>query len=240
MLRCRGRRQGMVATTLLAALCTVLAVCAPATGAANSAGSVEGGVATPGLPLTLTAGLLRLRTGLVTAHLQNGASGPVLLTIGPCNPRDAGSCAGVLSEFSLLGNFKDAAGNPLYSHSDPASVSWTCNDLACPPPATFVPGATTLTDLQVKEFREHTMYVAPRNPDGSFQPFAPAPACNGLVGTPLPSGVIDPQDTGGLDFCVDVGAITRTFTDCDTVCSSWAGPLTMPVLFVEDPKFMGT
>jgi len=104
----------------------------------------------------------------------------------------------------------------------------------CPRPADYVPGTSTVTEMQVEEFLDHTMYVAPRNPDGTFQPFAAAPACNGIVGAPLPTGTIDRGDTGGREFCVDVGAISRTNQ------SSWSGPLTLPILFVEDPKFMGT
>jgi hypothetical protein len=194
----------------------------------------------PGVSLTLTAGDISLSTGLAVADLSNGANGPVTLTIGPCVPDFMTSCVGALSEFSLIGNFKDAAGNPLYSDSDPASVSWTCNGTVCPPPPDFVPGSSTRTQLQVEEFRTHPMYVALRNPDGTFQPFALAPACNGINGAPLPTGTINPQDTGGVEFCVDVGAISRANAQCQTTCSSWSGPLTLPTLFVEDPRFMPT
>lgn len=194
----------------------------------------------PGVALTLTAGALSLPTGLAVANLPNGANGPVRLTIGPCVPDNMTSCAGALTEFSLVGNFKDALGRPLYSNSAPASSSWTCNGKVCPPPLDFVPGTSTVTQLQVEEFETHTMYVALRNPDGTYQPFTPAPACNGVAGAPLPTGTINPQDTGGLEFCVDVGAISRSGEQCQTTCTSWSGPLTLPVLFVEDPKFIGT
>lgn len=200
--------------------------------AAGSAGGL------PGVPLTLTAGDISSPTGLAVANLSNGANGPVTLTIGPCIPDDMTSCVGALSEFSLIGNFKDSAGDPLYSDSAPASVSWTCNDLVCPPTPDFVPGISTVTQLQIDEFLTYTMYVALRNPDGTFQPFAPAPACSGVDGAPLPTGTINRQDTGGVEFCVDVGAISRADAQCETACSSWSGPLTLPVLFVEDPKFM--
>lgn len=193
-----------------------------------------------GVSLTLTAGDISQPTGLAVANLANGANGPVTLTIGACQPDATTSCAGALTEFSLIGNFKDTAGNPLYSNSAPASVSWSCNDQVCAPPADFVPGSNTLTQLQIEEFRAHTMYVALRNPDGTFQSFAPAPACNGVQGAPLPTGTINPQDTGGREFCVDVGAISRSGAQCQATCSSWSGPVTLPVLFVEDPRFMGT
>lgn len=235
------RRQRRVTAVFAATLFSVLALLANHTTAVGSTPPPTpppGGVwGLPGVPLTLVAGAIRLPTGLAVAHLENGANGPVTLTIGPCVPQPGISCAGVLSEFSLIGSFKDAAGHPLYSDSDPASVSWTCNDQVCP--ADFVPGST-LSELQVREFDAHPMYVALRNPNGTFQPFAPAPACNGVDDAPLPTGTIDRQDTGGRAFCVDVGAISRADARCDTVCSSWSGPLTMPVLFVEDPKFMGT
>jgi len=193
----------------------------------------------PGVPLTLVEGAVALATGRVVADLPNGANGPVVLTIGPCVPVGK-SCTGVLSEFSLIGSFKDSGGRPLYSDSHPVSVSWACNDQVCPPPAGFVPGRSTVTELQVAEFRQHKIYVALRNPNGTFQPFAPAPACQGTAGAPLPRGTIDRADTGGRAFCVDVGAISRVNAQCQTACSSWAGALTLPVLFVEDPKFMAT
>ena len=194
----------------------------------------------PGVPLQLTAGGIELSTGLVEANLSEGANGPVTLTVGLCIPQLKITCVGVLSQFSLIGNFKDDAGNPLYSDGAPAFVSWTCNDKVCPSTSVFVPGSSTVTQLQIAEFRKHTMHVALRNPNGTFQPFAPAPACNRLDEAPVPTGTIDQQATGGRPFCVDVGAISRTDEQCETTCSSWSGPLTLPVLFVEDPKFMGT
>lgn len=235
----RQRQRGRLTTAVAAALCMVVALLANLTSAAGSA-PPPAATGSPGVPLKLVAGLVRLSTGRAVADLPNGASGPVVLTIGPCMPLGGTSCAGVLSEFSLIGNFKDAAGHPLYSDSDPASVSWTCNAQVCPPPPDVARGGSTLTELQVREYLTHTMYVAPRIPNGTFQPFAPAPACNGVDGAPLPTGTIDPQDTGGAEFCVDVGAIERTNAQCQAVCSSWSGPLTLPVLFVEDPKFMGS
>lgn len=208
--------------------------------AAGSSPATDGASGSPGVPLTLSAGDLRLSTGLVSAELANGANGPIVLSVGPCVPLPGKSCAGVLSDFSLLGDFKDAAGKPLYADSAPASVRWTCNDTACPPAAGYVPGSSTLTELQVQEFLTHTIYVSLKNPGGTFQPYAAAPACNGTTGAPLPTGTLDRQDTGGLGFCVDVGAISRDGAQCQTTCSAWSGPLTLPVLFVEDPKFMAT
>src|SRR3954447_14134092 len=202
-----------------------------------SAGGSATGFA--GVPITLTAGDISQPTGLAVANLSNGATGPVTLTIGPCIPDATMSCVGALTEFSLTGNFKDGNGAPLYSNAVPASVSWTCNEQVCPSGA-FVPGLTTATQLQVQEFLAHTMYVSLRNPNGTYQPFAPAPACNGVTGAPLPTGTINPQATGGRKFCVDVGAIRRANEQCQATCSSWSGPLTLPVLFVEDPRFVGT
>lgn len=224
-----------------AALCSVVSLLTNLSTTAHGAPlpSVSGG-GLPGVPLTLIAGSIGLPTGLAVADLSNGADGPVSLTIGPCILDPGTPCSGALTEFRLTGDFKDAAGNPLYSDSDPASVSWTCNDLVCPPTRQFVPGSSTPTELQIAEFNAHTMYVALRNPNGTYQSFAPAPACNGLDGAPLPTGTIDPQATGGAQFCVDVGAITRADERCQAVCAAWSGPLMLPILFVEDPKFLGT
>lgn len=228
-------------TALVAtALCSVLTLLTNLSSTAGAGPLPSSIVGLPGVPLRLLAGSLGLPTGLATADLPNGANGNVTLTIGPCLLDGGTSCRGALSEFSLIGDFKDAAGNPLYSDNAPASVSWTCNDLVCPPTRHFVRGSSTKTELQIAEYHAHTMYVALRNPDGTFQAFAPAPACNGLDEAPLPTGTIDRQDTGGSGFCVDVGAIRRANADCEAVCSAWSGPLTLPILFVEDPKFMAT
>ncbi len=232
----RGRVTALVAAALLSVFLLTSVTAAPAAPRLPSRGSI--GV--PGVPLQLTAGGIELSTGLVEADLPGGANGPVTLTVGLCIPQLKITCVGVLSQFSLIGNFKDDEGNPLYSDRAPASVSWTCNDQVCPPPPDFVPDRSTVTQLQVAEFHQHTMYVALRNPNGTFQSFAPAPACNRLDEAPVPTGTIDRKATGGLPFCVDVGAINRTEEQCQAACSAWSGPLTLPVLFVEDPKFMGT
>lgn len=239
MSRSPRRLRGRVTALVAAALCSVLTLLTSATPAAGVPPLLSG-FGVPGVPLEITVGSIELSTGVVEADLENGANGPVTLTVGLCIPALKITCVGVLSQSALLANFKDDAGNPLYSDSAPAAVSWTCNDRVCPPTREFVAGRSTLTELQVAEFTKHTMYVALRNPNGTFQPFAPAPACNGVDEAPLPTGSIDRQDTGGLEFCVDVGAISRTDQQCQTTCSAWSGPLRLPVLFVEDPKFMGT
>jgi hypothetical protein len=191
----------------------------------------------PDIGLVITAGDISLPTGLAIANLPHGANGPVSLTIGPCVPDGTTSCPNALSEMSLEGNFKDAAGQPLYSRQSPASVSWTCNEVVCPPPSDFVSGKSTPTQLQGEEFRTHPMYVSLRDPKGTYQPFTLAPPCSGLEGTPIPTGQINTD----APFCVDVGAIQRTDERCSsTACSAWSGPVTIPVLFVVDPRFMAT
>lgn len=234
------RHRRLITVLVTAALCSLMPLITSPARAATLTPLPPDPAGLPGVPLTLTAGSVQRSTGLAVADLPNGANGPVLFTIGPCSPSVTTSCSGVLSEILLAGNFKDDAGDPLYSDSAPATVSWTCNDQVCPPPAGFVPGTSTMTQLQVEEFRSHTTSVSLRNPNGTFQPFAAAPACNGIDGAPLATGTIDRQDTGGLGFCVDVGAIRRGDMQCQTACSAWSGPLTLPVLFVEDPRFMGT
>jgi hypothetical protein len=233
--------RGKAVAVVAAALCTVVSLFTNITTAA--AVTPESSTASSGLagrPLRITLGNVGLPTGVAVANLPRGASGPVSMTIGLCNPGLGMTCSSALSEFSLAGNFKDAAGRPLYSNSAPASVSWTCNPAVCPTPRSFVPGRSTVTQLQVEEFRSHAIYVAPVNSTGQYQQFASAPACNGVSGARLPTGSINPQATGGQQFCIDVGAISRGSQRCQTACSAWSGALTLPVLFVEDPKFMGT
>ena len=242
------RKRARLAALVVATVCLVVPLVSSPSSAAGSTAPAGlqtpldvstdgGGSGVPGVSLTLKIGNISLSTGVAIAKLPNGANGPVLFTIGPCVPSFGLPCAGVLTEIALIANLKNSAGKPLYSDSDPASVSWMCNAQTCPPPGDFVPGSSTMTQLQVEEFHKYPMYVALRNPNGTFQAFKRAPACNGTNGSPLPTGTINTQDTGGLQFCVDVGAIKRSNETCQTTCSSWSGPVTLPVLFVEDPRF---
>src|SRR4051812_21398494 len=121
----RRRPRRKLAALAAAALCSVaplLTGLPPAAGVSARPSAPVSGL--PGVPLTLVAGAIRLPTGLAVARLSNGANGPVLLTIGPCIPLPGTPCSRALTQFSLIGSFKDGAGHPLYSDSAPASVSW--------------------------------------------------------------------------------------------------------------------
>lgn len=91
-----------------------------------------------------------------------------------------------------------------------------------------------------EDFDDYKVYVSILD-DGEYQPYAEAPRC-----VPLPTkymtksqrtaalglkGVITNPAAQQLGFCVDVNAITRTG-------NSFGGDLNLPVLFVEDPKFI--
>jgi hypothetical protein len=187
--------------------------------------------ASPGEGLTLTAGDINLSFGLAIATLPNGANGPVTLNIGPCVPDAVSDCQvddhPALTEISLTGDLKG-----LYGFQTPAEMDWQCNDTNCPPAS---PDGRTRYDFQQAEFANHPVEVAPSN-DGSFGAATAAPPCSG-VSTRLSRGQILEPDAQKLGFCVDVGAINRSAAQCDETCSEWDGNLTMPVLFVNDPRF---
>ncbi len=66
--------------------------------------------------------------------------------------------------------------------------------------------------------------------------FQPAPPCSDP--TKPTTGIIADPDAQKLGFCVDVNAISRSGQKCDAQdCSAWSGNLTIPVLFVNDPRF---
>ena len=66
-----------------------------------------------------------------------------------------------------------------------------------------------------------------------------APGLVGLEAVHALTGVMtDHNATTGV--LVTTSWFSRTNEQCQTACSSWSGPLTLPVLFAEDPKFAGT
>ena len=160
----RRRHRGKVAAVIAAALCLVasLLLSAP-TAAGDSPLPSDGGSGLPGVPLTLTAGSIGLSTGLVDADLPNGANGPVTLSIGLCIPQLKITCVGVLSQFSLLGNFKDDAGNPLYSGSAPRGSQLDLQRPGVPPDLGIRPRhqhGDAAADRRVP--RAHHVRVAPQ------------------------------------------------------------------------------
>jgi len=200
--------------------------------------------------------------GDATTVLPNGSFGPVSFTSGACTPGlDLGCGTGV--EYTLAGVFTNPA-NPddhLYTNDAPASLTWTCstgaNCVHGPPPSS---GSTTAaralenepsganylynrgldSDLfeqeQVEDFTWFPIYVALRtgtNQDGTpaYGPFGKAGPCSPFVTSPanIITGRIVNQDAIDAGYCVDVYNISRAGNTFD-------GALTLPVLFVEDPK----
>ncbi len=196
-----------------------------------------------------------------TAILSNGANGPVTLVVENCDGDqiETAPCSNG-TQIELSGNFKDNEGQPLYSNSDPAEIDWLCPASACPhgpngtieagePSSSYLynyncPGTqcvgegTLFGEREVEEdFNWYPLYVAIVK-NGQLQPFARAGRC-----VPLPTSGSDPNKntllttTGQITdplavaagFCVDVNAITR-------VGNAFGGNLSIPVLFVEDPK----
>jgi hypothetical protein len=180
---------------------------------------------TPGLNITITVGDISLPTGTATAILQHGAYGNVNLSVGAC----AGEPGCKISEVGLLGDFGGVGSNnpALYSNDDPAAMDWGCNPATCKP----VAGSGALSDLQQREFALHQVQVA-SSATTDEPKFETAPPCSPPGGS---TGVIANPDA---TFCVDVNAISRSTAQCDGQnCSMWAGNLTIPVLFVNDPRF---
>ena len=164
--------------------------------------------------------------------LPNGANGPVSFTEVPCSAVEA-DCD---TEVNLFGNFKDNAGQPLYSNANPATITWKCPGTVCPyvQPET---GYGENIQEQWVDFETYKIEVSLRNDDGTYTPFeSPASAtrsrrpvggCDAARSRTSPA-----QSPGGKGFCIDVYTITRDG-------GSFTGDLTIPVLFVEDPKLRG-
>jgi len=196
----------------------------------------------------------------VDAELSGGGTGDATLAML--------SCAGVSvcpeggTRFDLGGSFKDENGQPLYGFGTtpgerlPAVLRATCAGRDCP--STVVGSGKHGSDSACagkecvtragdfagrsleRDFLDYPVYVSMLLPDGSYAPYAKAGRC-----VPLPTSRIDPQRnallarTGAIvdraaqvaGFCVDVNAISRAG-------KSWTGKLRIPVLFVEDPRFI--
>ena len=163
-----------------------------------------------------------------TATLSNGSNGPVSFTEVPCD-----ALAGdpdCTTEVNLFGNFKDSEGQPLYSNDAPAEIGWTCPVEECPStPAVY----GSFTQDQVVDFQNYRIQVS-LLVDGEYTAFADAEPCNPIVTNPanVVTGKITDPDAQAAGFCVDVYAISRAG-------NSFGGDLTIPVLFVEDPKLRG-
>jgi hypothetical protein len=180
--------------------------------------------ASPGQGIDITIGNISLATGTARAILRNGAVGDLTFTVGPCVPdQTTPDCAGIVSEVALLGNL-----DALYSVTAPAELDWSCNPATCTAPD---PGQSLLT-LQNTEFKSHPIMVASSDPKGAS---GLAPACSDTGET---TGQITGERAVTLGFCVDVGAISRSSEECgEQVCTTWSGNLTIPVLFLNDPRF---
>ena len=205
---------------------------------------VTAGDSSDGSPGTLTA-------GPAGAALPAGAVGPVFLTVAPCVSTPDAPCPGS-SEITLAGRFTTDAGQELYSYAHPAKVTWTCLAADCPHRDGGHYGATghwwdfhwdalsaTLKNKRavVEDFVDYPMEVS-MFVDGAYQPYGVAPSCVDLankykIGL---TGVIDSAAAKAAGYCVDVYAITRSVTASSKGCQSYFGDLTLPVLFVEDPK----
>ncbi len=200
--------------------------------------------------------------GDATAGLPNGSFGPVSFTSGTCTPGvDLGCSTGV--EYTLDGVFTNPANGDdhLYSNDAPASITWTCSTGAnCVHGPLPKSGSTTaartlesesgqtyylynqgsITNFQeqeqVEDYTWFPIYVALRtgtNTDGTpiYGQFGKALPCSPIVSNPanIITGRIVNADAQAAGYCVDVYAISR-------VGNTFTGALTLPILFVEDPK----
>lgn len=166
--------------------------------------------------------------GTYTAKL-NPLNGPVTFTEVPCDAIEEGlECD---TEVNLNGSFKDPdTGAPLYTFGAPASIEWTCPAAQCP--ATPRVYGQWAQDQEV-DFDNYKIQVS-LLVDGVYTDFADAEPCNLLTDNEADalSGVITLQSAKDAGFCADVYGITRAGGALD-------GDLTIPILFVEDPKLRG-
>ena len=195
-----------------------------------------------------------------TAVLPNGANGPVTFTTGPCTT----DCHNGSTQTVLSANFKDDQGNPLYDNAHPATLVQTCAASECtfkggnvffsnaylltnPFPYNssllcffFLCGPSFSGQAGQSDFGTYPVFVSIYK-NGADQPFLQAPRCvaQPSSGASLSAwqhfftdtGAISNPAAQALGFCVDVNAITRTG-------NKFTGDLQLPILFVEDPKFI--
>jgi hypothetical protein len=185
----------------------------------------------PGLPAFL-------RAGFASAALSAGGYGEISLTTVLCAKTDPTCHSGL--QANLTGVFSNPS-NPaahLYALAHPAVVRWTCAASRCPhrdfegtnPSYRLVRGDEA---EQTEDFAAYPMQVSLRVP-GGYRPFAQAPSCRPLTDPKqfgLTGAITNPAAIRA-GFCVDVYAITR-------VGGVTTGALSLPVLFVEDPKLRG-
>ncbi len=190
----------------------------------------------PGTPgVAIDPSLLNV-PGRATADLGNGANGTVSLLVSACGTDPTPCSAG--TQVQLSGSFKDSSGNPLYGFGTPSSplkparIDWQCSATACPHPdlseePRFARYNYWGNDEGREEFTSYPVYVSLHTPTGDL-PFAQAPACAPSWNR-WTTGRIVTSQAQAAGFCVDVNAITRAG-------NRFTGALTMPVLFVEDPR----
>lgn len=161
------------------------------------------------------------------AKLPNGSNGDVTFTEVPCDA--LASDPDCDTEVTLAGNFKDAEGAPLYSFDDPAGIDWVCPADEC---QAIPPVYGSFDQGQEVDFQNYQVQVS-LLVNGDYTPFADAEPCSPLVDNAedVITGRITRQAAKDAGFCVDVYAITRS--------DGFGGDLTIPVLFVEDPKLRG-
>jgi hypothetical protein len=112
-----------------------------------------GAGAAPGRPLRLTDPSCVAPTAAVPTCgqflLSNGASGHVTLSVGSCE--GLGACRTDSGEEALvvtaIASLKDAAGNPLYSNSEPATLVVACDKDLCRETANGVPAISLIYTL---------------------------------------------------------------------------------------------
>ena len=190
-----------------------------------SAGASANG--TPGTPVTLSA-------DAATASLPKGSVGPVSLTTAPVACSSGSTWCTPL--ITLAGTFTTANGTELYTDDAPATVTWTCQD-TCPHPDAAEESShddyTVNWRERAEDFNVYTMHVS-LLVGGRYQTEAVAPSCVDLTNRSYDgkTGKIVSVAARAAGFCVDVYAISR-------VDNSFTGDLTVPVLFVEDPRLRG-
>ena len=179
-----------------------------------------------------------LRAGFASAALSAGGYGEISLTTVLCATNDPTCHSGL--QANLTGVFSNPSypATHLYGLLHPAVVRWTCAASRCPhrdfegtnPSYQLVRGDEA---EQSEDFAAYPMQVSLHVP-GGYRPFAQAPSCRPLTDPKQfgLTGAITNLAAINAGFCVDVYAITR-------VGGVTTGALSLPVLFVEDPKLRG-
>ena len=162
--------------------------------------------------------------------LPNGSNGDVSFTEVPCEAL-AGDPELRHRGRTWRATSRALTSKPLYSIDDPAAVDWTCPADECLRDRRPVYGS--FDQDQEVDFENYRIQVS-LLVNGEYTEFADAEPCNPIVERPAQASSPGRSPTTTPRRRASASTSTRS-----AVPTAFGGDLTIPVLFVEDPKLRG-